>query len=410
MRFGKPLTLISSLILSGAAYANQWGWNMPKGVTPVSESIYHLHMLIVAIVSLIGIGVFGVMFYSLIKYRKSKGAKAAHFHDHLGVEIIWTIIPALILIGMAIPTTKVLMSMNDASLPDVNIKITGYQWKWRYDYLDENVTFFSNLATPEDEILNKKPKNRWYLLEVDEPLVLPVNKKIRFLLTSNDVNHSWWVPELGIKKDTIPGLITETWARIEKPGVYRGQCTELCGMRHGYMPIVVIALPQQAYEEWLTKRKAGIKTFPAIDRIVKQEDGPTNPARMQLSGNSQKKKHKAMNTETPNKAVMQKGEVVYNRLCAACHQKNGQGMQPTFPAIVGSKVVTGPVKAHIKLILNGSENRLMQAFRDQLNDEDIAAVITYQRNIWGNNDSTYGPHAGGVVRPKDVATLRDLKS
>lgn len=405
MHYGKKI--IPLLISFNSAFAGVWGWNMPRGVTPISHEIYHLHMVIFYICVVIGVVVFSVMFYSMFKHRKSKGAVPANFHDHLGVEIAWTIIPAIILIAMAIPATRVLMAMHNTEKAAVNIKVTGYQWYWRYDYLDENIKFFSRLSTPQEQIHNQRPKGQWYLLEVDQPLVVPIHKKIRFLMTANDVNHSWWVPELGIKKDALPGMINEAWAKIDKSGVYRGKCTELCGMQHGYMPVVVIALNDHDYKEWLYAKKTGIKLAPEmLEEAAHLEEQGTKEA-LHL--------HNATRTKKPEPAVLLKstlmveGKAVYNKICVACHQAKGQGMPPAFPAIAGSKIATGPLAPHIDIILNGSKNnQAMQAFRDQLTDREIAAVITYQRNAFGNDDKAkYGKHAGGVVQPDEIKKARE---
>ncbi len=368
------------LLLATASTAVASKYNMPVGVTPISREIYTLHMTILLIVCVIGVIVFGVLIYALIKHRKSQGAVAAKFHSSLGVELIWTIIPFIILIVMAFPATRVLMLMEDDSNADLNIKITGYQWKWKYDYLDENISFFSNLATTQDQIEGKAPKSTQYLLEVDKPIVVPINKKIRFLVTANDVIHSWWVPELGVKRDAIPGFIHEAWARIEKPGTYRGQCAELCGVGHGFMPIVVIAKSEEDYKKWVAEQK-GI--------ALKQ----TNPVEE--------------NKPLSKAELMETGQKVYNATCTVCHQATGLGMPPAFPALKGGKITTGPVDAHISQILNGVKGTAMQAFRDQLSDKDIAAVITFQRNSWGNDDKAkYGKAAGGLVQPSDVAAAR----
>jgi len=242
----------------GAAGEASAGWdvlNLTRGVTPISREVYDLHMLILGICVVIGVVVFGVMIYSIIRFRKSKGAEAAQFHESTSVEIIWTIIPFLILIGMAIPATGTLITMENTRKPDLTVKVTGYQWKWEYQYLGEKVSFFSNLGTPVDEIQNREAKDRHYLREVDNRLVVPTDRKIRFLVTAADVLHAWWVPELGMKKDAIPGFVNEMWARIEEPGVYRGQCAELCGRGHAYMPIVIEAKRPEAFQQWLAKRR-----------------------------------------------------------------------------------------------------------------------------------------------------------
>lgn len=360
------------------------GWNMPRGVTPVSHAIYDLHMLIFWICVAIGVVVFSIMLYSLIFHRKSRGVKPSEFHEHPVLEVVWAVIPFFILVGMAIPATKVLIDMNDFSESDVTIKITGYQWKWKYDYLDENISFFSNLATPYEQIQNSKiPKNRWYLLEVDKPLIVPVDKKIRFLVTGNDVLHSWWVPELGIKRDAIPGFIHESWARIEKIGTYRGQCAELCGINHAYMPIVVKAVSMKDYQAWVKEQRGDEE--PAADGAVK-------PAK------------KAVTKEWNLKSLMSHGKDVYLKICAVCHKPDGSGQPPIFPAMKGSSIAVGkPISRHINQVLWGVKGTAMQAFADQLSDEDIAAVVTYERNAFGNN-------TGDVVYPNDVKKLREQKS
>ncbi|HKJ89306.1 MAG TPA: cytochrome c oxidase subunit II [Gammaproteobacteria bacterium] len=242
------------LLGTGTASAD-WALNMTKGVTPISSQVYNLHMLILWICVAIGVVVFGTMIYSMIRFRKKNGAVAAQFHESTTVEIIWTIIPFLILIGMAIPATGTLITMERTGDSDLTVKVTGYQWKWEYQYMGDNVDFFSDLSTPTEEIQNQEAKDKHYLREVDHRLVVPTNTKIRFLVTSADVIHSWWVPALGMKKDAIPGYVNELWAKIEKPGVYRGQCAELCGRGHAYMPIVVEAKTPKKFREWLKSKQ-----------------------------------------------------------------------------------------------------------------------------------------------------------
>ena len=242
------------LLLPSAVYAD-YSINMTKGVTPISRDIYDLHMTIFWICVAIGAVVFAVMFYAIIFHRKSQGAIAAQFHKNTLVEIIWTVIPFIILVIMAIPATKVLVNMENVTDSELTIKITGYTWRWHYEYVGENIQFMSKLATTYEQINNRDTKGQYYLLEVDKPLVLPINKKIRLLTTSNDVIHSWWVADLGIKKDAIPGFINETWVLITIPGVYRGQCAELCGARHGFMPIVVEAKTEAEYLDWVQQQQ-----------------------------------------------------------------------------------------------------------------------------------------------------------
>lgn len=356
------------------AAADSWQLNMYRGVTPLSKDMYYLHMVGMVVCIIIGVVVFGVMTYSLIHHRKSKGYKPATFHDNMRLEIIWSLIPFLILVGLAVPATRVLIRMDDTEQSEVTIKVVGYQWRWQYNYLNEGISYFSNLSTPYSQIQNKEAKGEWYLLEVDKPLVLPVNKKIRFLVTSNDVIHSWWVPELGIKRDAIPGFMYEAWAKIEKPGVYRGQCAELCGINHGFMPIVVNAVSEEEFKQWVAQQE---KT-----QIASQEN--------ELS--PQKKMTRA--------ELMTLGKQKYEQVCLACHQDNGFGLPPLYPALKGSSVAVGhPISRHIDLILNGIPGSAMQPYRDQLSDEEIAAITTYERNAWGNNTQD-------LIQPEEVARLR----
>ncbi|WP_226643805.1 cytochrome c oxidase subunit II [Microbulbifer variabilis] len=365
-------SLSAQFVLAEEQAVERWGVNMPKGVTEVAQTTYELHMLIFWICVAIGVLVFGVMFYSMWRHRKSKGYKAAQFHESTAVELVWTIIPTAILILMAIPASKTLYDIYDTDKADLDIMITGYQWKWKYDYIGSDVTFFSNLSTPRTQINNEQPKNPNYLLEVDEPLVVPIKKKIRFLITANDVIHAWWVPDLAVKKDAIPGFINESWTRIEEPGIYRGQCAELCGKDHGFMPIVVKAVPQDEYNAWLDGRVAS---------AVKMRE---------LTGK----------TFTFDELFAQ-GEKVYNNVCAACHQPNGKGVPGVFPAIAGSKIATGPLNNHLNIVIAGSQvNPAMQAFGEQLSEVDIAAVITYQRNAFGNE-------MGDTVQPVDILNFKN---
>lgn len=358
------------------AAADHWQLNMFEGVTPLSKDMYYLHMLAIAVCAVIGVVVFGIMIYSLIHHRKSVGYKPATFHDNTRLEIIWSIIPFLILVGLAIPATRVLIRMNDTDRSAVTVKIVGYQWRWQYQYLDQGISFFSNLSTPYDQIHNKKPKGEWYLLEVDKPLVLPVNKKIRFLVTSNDVIHSWWVPELGIKRDAIPGFMYEAWAKIEKPGTYRGQCAELCGINHGFMPIVVNAVSQEEFDKWVAEQPKVEDPFTKTSEEVAPKKNMTPASLMSL------------------------GKEKYQQLCVACHQSNGIGIPPMYPGLKGSSVAIGkPISRHIDLILNGVPGTAMQPYRDQLSDEEIAAIVTYERNAWNNN-------TGNIVQPEEVAMVR----
>ncbi len=640
-------TLFSLCFASYQVYASL-DLNMPAGVTPVSREIYNLHMTVLGICVIIGIIVFGTIAYSIIKFRKSKGAVPASFHEHLGLEITWTAIPTLILICIAIPGTLVLINMNDEAKSDVTIKITGFQWKWKYEYLENGISFFSNISTPFDELNGTKPKNPNYLREVDKPLVVPVHKKIRFLITSNDVIHAWWVPELGVKKDAVPGFINETWARINRPGTYRGQCVELCGMNHAFMPIVVVAKSEKGFNDWVTQQggkpipstvapsPAQNKTpstsssttgtvstsAPPIANKTGQPQTPTSspsgkteqPASTPPSGGqppqqapvaaaalptkpaSENKKTPSENATTHSPAVqaaeaaaqaaeatadaaeavsknspatkaaeaaakaaeataraaeiadsaqptatltpqsatsqptvlapstspapstaataktrapakksltqttkssgagqaanvgkptqpsstenasaapssssaisgkssavistapavtsatptapvgsapaaatvtlattpaasttpsnaasgaavassaapkktmaelLQHGKEIFEGTCAACHKPDGTGMPPVYPALKGSKIATGPLPAHLNRVLNGKPGTAMQAFRDQFSDDDLAAVITYERNSFGNN-------TGDAVQPSQIEAAKKL--
>ena len=290
------------LLGAGNAFAGFDQLNMTPGVTDVSHKVYDLHMLIFKICVVICVGVFAVLIYSIINHRKSRGAKPASFHESTTVEIIWTTIPFLILVGMAVPATKTLLALEDTRDSDMSIKITGYQWKWKYDYLDEDISFFSTLATPREEFENKAAKGENYLAEVDNPIVVPINKKIRFLITSNDVIHSWWVPVLGWKQDAVPGFINDAWAEIKEPGTYRGKCAELCGKDHGFMPIVLVAKTEEDYKAWVAEQKAGAAAAEAASTQTLTRD-----------------------------ELMEKGETVYNKICAACHQADGEGITGCIP-------------------------------------------------------------------------------
>lgn len=337
-------------------------FNLTKGVTGISEQVYDLHMTIFFICVLIGILVFGAMLWAILHHRKSKGAVAAHFHESTKIEIIWTLIPFLILIGMAIPATKVLLAMEDPSDPELTIQVTGSQWKWHYRYFDHDVAFFSLLASSPAQIYGEREKRPNYLLEVDRPLVLPVGKKVRFLITSEDVIHSWWVPDFAVKKDANPGFINEAWTLIDKPGIYRGQCAELCGKDHGFMPIVVIAKEENEFNAWLEKTALA-------QQKAKQEE------------------EKLLSMNMTKKELMALGEEVYNSRCAACHQINGLGIKGVFPSLVQTEMVTQKAQLidHLAIVIHGKKGTAMQAFGAQLGLKELAAVITYERNAWGND-------------------------
>jgi len=365
-----------ALLAAGSALANRYNLQEPQSV--IARQIYDLHTLIMWIIVGIFVVVFGLMTYSIIKHRKSVGHKAEQFHENTTVEIIWTVIPFIILIGMALPATKTVIAMKDTSSPDITIKATGYQWKWGYDYLQEGISFYSSLSTPRQQIDDYErkgtQKGEHYLIEVDNPVVVPVGKKIRIITTANDVIHAWWVPALGIKQDAIPGFVRDTWFKADRPGIYRGQCAELCGKDHGFMPIVVDVRSVEDYGKWVAEQKKMMAA--AVPDPGKQWTLEELKAR---------------------------GEKVYAGNCVACHQPTGMGVPGTFPALSGSKVVTGPKEGQIGVVLNGvvkdGKPTLMAAFGKQLSDADIAAVITYTRNNWANK-------TGDMVTPADVKAAR----
>jgi len=361
---------ISFIVLTATTSIQaDWQLNMREGVTDISRSVHGLHMTIFWICVAIAIVVFGVMLWSVIYHRKSKGVKAHNFHENVYVEIAWTVIPMVILIGMAIPATTTLIKMYDSTESDVDIQVTGYQWKWRYQYLDSGVDFFSSLATPLEQINGEAPKGENYLLEVDNHLVIPVDQKIRFLITANDVIHSWWVPDFAVKKDAVPGFINEAWTRVDKPGIYRGQCAELCGKDHGFMPIVVEVKSQQDYQTWIEKQQQ---------------------AQVAKAASAQKR--------WSLDELMTTGEQVYLKSCAACHQASGEGIPGVFPALKGSPLVQGDISGHIDIVINGKAGSAMQSFKDQLSAAEIAAVVTYERNAWGDA-------LGDIVSPSEIAKL-----
>ncbi|MCB1666941.1 MAG: cytochrome c oxidase subunit II [Porticoccaceae bacterium] len=371
--FALLLAPVLSLSLPGNALAEsgqRWAVNMPQGVTPVSQEIYDIHMIIFWICVVIGVIVFAIMFYSMFAHRKSRGAVAANFHENTTAEIVWTIIPALILVVMAIPATKVIVNAYDTTEAELDIKVTGYQWKWQYEYLGEDVAFMSELTTPESEIYNTAPKGEFYLQEVSQPLVIPARTKVRFLITAKDVIHSWWVVDLGVKKDAIPGFINETWAYVEEPGIYRGECAELCGKGHAFMPIVVNVVEPEEYQTWISEKKVAA----AAEREL------------------------ANKTFTMDE-LMARGEEAYNRSCAACHMANGEGIPGVFPALKNSPIALGPVEGHLDVVVNGVAGTAMQAFGGQLSEVDLAAIITYERNAWGNN-------VGDQVQPINVLKFK----
>ena len=369
---GNWLVALSMLLSSSWAHAD-WTVNMREGVTAISRDVYSLHMIIFWVCVVIGVLVFGVMILSMLMHRKSLGVKPADFHHSTKLEIIWTIIPVVILVVMAIPSTATLTAMYDASDADIDIEVRGLQWKWQYTYLNDDpekeVKFISSLLTPSEEIYNEARKRENYLLDVDNEVVIPINKKIRFLITSQDVIHAWWVPDFAVKKDAIPGFVHESWAIVEEPGIYRGQCAELCGKQHGFMPIVVRAVEQAEYEEWLVGKQEEAKAvFETVGKEWTQEE------------------------------LMVKGEEVYTRVCSVCHQANGQGLPPAFPSLVGTGLAVGSMQEHIDIVLHGKAGTAMQSFSSQLNAAEIAAVVIYERNAWGNN-------MGDMIQPREINAM-----
>ena len=364
---------VASLALPGTAIANgeaKFTFQTPQ--TIVAHQIHDLHAIVLGICILIAVVVFGLMFYAIVRHRRSVGHQAKQFDNNKPAQILWTLIPCLIVVGMAFPATRTVFAMKDTANPDMTIKVTGYQWKWRYDYLGENVSFYSDLSTPRDQIENQAPKGENYLLEVDNPMVVPVGKKVRILVTANDVIHSWWVPAFGVKQDAIPGFVRDSWFKVDTPGVYRGQCVELCGKEHGFMPIVVEALPEEKYRTWLADRQAKNKAATAAASAA------------------------ADKTYTLDE-LKSEGEKVYGRSCVACHQANGQGVPGAFPPLAHGPITTGPIAGHIDIVVNGSKkNPAMAAWKGQLSDMELAAVITYERNAFGNT-------MGDMVQPKEIA-------
>jgi cytochrome c oxidase subunit 2 len=344
-----------------------YDYNLKAPVTSIGREIYNLHNVILIICLVIFVVVFGVMFYSIFKHRRSKGHEAHQFHEHTGVEIFWTIVPFFILVGMAVPATTTVLNMKDAKGgADMTVKVTGYQWKWGYDYLDEGISFFSTLSTPRDQIEGRAPKGENYLLEVDNPMVVPVGKKVRVLLTANDVIHAWWIPSFGAKQDAIPGFVRDTWFQADQVGTYRGPCTELCGKDHAFMPIVVEVVEPEKYTQWVAQQKQK-------QGAAAKDDGADKKFTMA--------------------DAMAHGEKVYGASCAVCHQANGQGIPPAFPALAGSKIATGDKSEHINIVAKGKN--AMPPFGGQLSAADIAAVVTYERNSWNNK-------TGDLIQPAEV--------
>ena len=343
--------------------------NMREGVTQVSRDVFELHMLIFYICVAIGTVVFSVMFFSLFRYTKKKNPNPSSFHESSKLEVAWTIVPFLILIAMAVPASKTLTEIYEDEEGEINIQIVGYQWKWEYKYLEDDINFFSNLSTDQDEIYNLVPKGENYLLEVDEPLIIPVDTRVRFLITANDVIHSWWVPDFAIKQDAIPGFINTAWTRVEEPGIYRGNCTELCGKNHGFMPVVVKVVEKDEYNDWvLAKKEEAIKLAELTEK------------------------------EWTLAELSERGEGVYQKNCVACHQMSGEGLPPIFPALAGSDIVMFDKNRNVEILMEGVQGAAMQSFANQLSEVDMAAVITYTRQAWGNAENGDGAY----VVPSDI--------
>jgi len=350
--------------------------NMREGVTQVSRDVFELHMLIFYICVAIGAVVFSVMFYSLFRYTKKRNPNPSTFHESTKLEVAWTIVPFLILIAMAVPASKTLTEIYDDEEGEINIQVVGYQWKWEYKYLEDDINFFSNLSTDQDEIYNLVPKGENYLLEVDEPLIIPVDTRVRFLITANDVIHSWWVPDFAIKQDAIPGFINTAWTRAEETGIYRGNCTELCGKNHGFMPVVVKVVEKDEYNDWvLAKKEEAIKLAELTEK------------------------------EWSLAELTQRGEGVYQKNCVACHQMNGEGLPPIFPALAGSDIVMFDKDRNVEILMEGVQGAAMQSFANQLSEVDMAAVITYTRQAWGNAENGDGEY----VVPSDIVEYKKPK-
>ncbi|MBI2309064.1 MAG: cytochrome c oxidase subunit II [Rhodocyclales bacterium] len=373
------------LFASGSALAD-YTWNFPPPVTPIARDTLKIHNEFMLIIGALFVAVFAIMIYSMIKHRKSTGHAPKQFSGPTGtVQWIWALVPFAILLFidfvlMGIPAYHAVIDMEDTKTKaDMVLKVTGMQWKWQYEYPESGVKFVSNLSTPREQVVNQAEKSEHYLLETDNEVVLPVGKKVRVLLTATDVIHTWWVPQFGVKRDAVPGFLRETWLKIDEPGVYRGQCAELCGKDHGFMPVVVRAVPEPEYAAWVDRKKTELAAASAgAERTWSKDE------------------------------LLAHGKAVYEAQCAVCHQADGKGLPPAFPALSGSKLVTGPLLAadgqllkgsHVDRVLNGKEGTAMQAFRNTLNDVDLAAVITYERNALGNSK-------GDLIQPAQIKSLR----
>jgi cytochrome c oxidase subunit 2 len=386
---GEQMPLLSGfvffLFVSGPACAKSI-WDFQEPVTPVAHESITASVDFLRIIMVIYVVVFAIFAYSIFKHRKSSGAQPGTFTGP-GTKWQWAlaISPFLLLIyidyiWMGIPAFHAIVKMEDTrTAAEMVVKVTASQWKWQYEYPEEGIKFISASATTQDQIHNKKTKGEHYLLEVDNPLILPVNKKVRILLTSTDVIHSWWVPSFGVKRDAVPGYLREMWVNIEKPGTYRGQCAQLCGDGHSFMPIVVEAVAEPQFKEWVAKKKTeGSAASAAADKVWSKEE------------------------------LMAKGDEIYNRVCITCHQAGGMGVPGAFPALAGSKIVNGPFldkdgrlikDGHLDRVMNGKPDTAMQAFKNSLSDAEIAAIVTYERNSFGNR-------MGDMVQPSQVKALR----
>ena len=348
--------------------------DLRAGVTDMSQRILDLHHMSLWVCVIVGVIVFGAMFYSIFAHRRSRHPKPAQFHESMKVEVIWTLIPTLILIVMAVPATITLRDIEDNSESDLTVLITASQWKWHYQYVEADIGFYSRLTTPREQIYNLEPKGEHYLLQVDHPLVLPTHKKVRFLVTSNDVIHSWWLPDFAVKQDAIPGFINEAWTRVDKPGLYRGQCAELCGMDHAFMPIVVEVRPEAEFDRWIADQRLAMAL--ASKTAIADRNKTWTMAEL-----------------------LPMGEEIFLEHCATCHQPDGMGQIGKYPALAGSELTTGNIADHLSRVMNGKADTEMQAWAPQLSDLELAAVITFERNAWGNN-------TGDIVQAMTVYEAR----
>jgi len=385
LRLAPPWPGLLAALLPSLAQAD-YRWNFPTPVTPIGRETLHMHNEFMIIITVLFVTVFAIMIYSMIKHRKSIGHQPAKFSGPTGtVQWFWSLVPFALLLFidfvlMGIPATHAVIAMEDTQTrADLVLKVTGMQWKWQYEYPDSGIKYISTRSTPREQIANQQAKGENYLLEVDNPVVLPVGKKVRILLTSTDVIHTWWVPQFGVKRDAIPGFLRETWVKIEEPGIYRGQCAELCGKDHGFMPVVVRAVPEAEYLAWVDEKKMELAAASAGAEKTWSRD-----------------------------ELLAKGKEVYEKQCVACHQPNGQGLPPTFPALAGSKVINAPLlspegkllkDSHPDRVLNGKTGTAMQAFKNLLSDAEIASVITFERNSFGNT-------RGDQIQPAQIKALR----